>query len=233
MKRDGEMARILVVEDDARMRELLGEGLREEGYEVASVATGVDALIEVTQHDCDLAVVDVMLPGMDGFEVCRKIREFGSRLPIIVITARDAVEDRIAGLDSGADDYLTKPFHFAELVARIRAQLRRQSASPQENLTAADLHLDLVSVRAYVDGRPLPLSMKEFFLLKDLVVHLGEIRSRTQILEEVWGSVQTYSPTVVDQYVSYLRKKLSLNGSGIQIATERGRGYRLLFDEEL
>lgn len=226
------MARILVVEDDPTMGALLDRGLSEEGHDVTLVGNGVDALIAFSSGPLDVAVVDVMLPKMSGFEVCRRIRESGSQLPVIVITARDSVDDRIFGLDAGADDYVTKPFHFGELSARIRAQLRRQSGAPQPVLEVGALRLDSLAARASVHGRPFPLSMKEFALLRHLAAHPGEVCSRANILDEVWGSVEHFEPTIVDQYVSYLRKKLEPSGAGVRIATVRGAGYQLVTSSE-
>lgn len=220
-------ARILLVEDDPAMGAVVRDGLSEDGYAVTLVANGVDALIAFANDEFDVAVIDVMLPQMSGFEVCRRIRESGSALPVLLITARDAVEDRIFGLDSGADDYVTKPFHFGELSARIRAQVRRQASSPKPVVLAGDVRLDALAVRATVRDKPFPLSVKEFSLLRLLAVQLGEVVSRPEILEEVWGSAENFEPTIVDQYVSYLRKKLDLARAGLRIVTVRGAGYRL------
>ncbi|PPF40691.1 DNA-binding response regulator [Rathayibacter sp. AY1A2] len=221
------MSRILVVEDDPQMGALVERGLREDGYDVQLVDNGVDALIAFTAGDVDVAVVDVMLPGMTGFEVCRRMRESGSTVPVVLITARDAVEDRIFGLDSGADDYVTKPFHFGELSARIRAQIRRRASGPQPVVQIGALRLDALSVRATVRERPFALSVKELTLLRFFAVHLDEVLTRTEILAEVWGSTETFEPTLVDQYVSYLRKKLAIADTGLRITTVRGAGYRL------
>ncbi|QHC65591.1 response regulator transcription factor [Rathayibacter oskolensis] len=221
------MPHVLLVEDDPEMGVLVQRGLREEGYEVTLVDNGVDALIAFANERLDVAVIDVMLPRMSGFEVCRRIRDTGSALPVVLITARDAVEDRIFGLDSGADDYVTKPFHFGELSARIRAQVRRLASTPQPVVHAGDVRLDALAVRATVRDRPFALSVKEFTLLRLLAVHLGETLSRPAILDEVWGSAENFEPTIVDQYVSYLRKKLDVAEAGLRIVTVRGAGYRL------
>ncbi|MGG7463344.1 response regulator transcription factor [Plantibacter sp. YIM 135347] len=226
------MTHVLVVEDDPTMGELIRRGLSEDGYTVTLVDNGVDALIAFANEPLDVAVIDVMLPQMSGFEVCRRIRESGSLLPVIVITARDAVEDRIFGLDAGADDYVTKPFHFGELSARIRAQVRRRAGAPQPIVQLGHVRLDVHAVRATVHGKPFALSVKEFSLLRDLGAHAGEVRSRPEILDEVWGSADRFEPTIVDQYVSYLRKKLDLVGAGVRIMTVRGAGYRLDVVEE-
>lgn len=218
---------ILVVEDDPDMRDLIREGLEGSGYAVRTAETGVDALVHAQQGEIALAVVDLMLPGMSGFEVCRRLREGDAALPILIMTARDAVEDRIQGLDSGADDYITKPFHFGELTARIRAQLRKRDSLAAPPLTAGNLALDAVRLRAEVAGRSLSLSVKEFLLLRDLVAHPGTARSRGDVLREVWGSEDDFDPTIVDQYVSYVRRKLDGAGATVHIVTVRGVGYRL------
>ncbi|MFC5502146.1 response regulator transcription factor [Lysinimonas soli] len=222
------MARILIVEDDARMGALVAEGLRDEGYDVEVVDNGVDALIAAANEDFAAAAIDVMLPEMSGFEICRHLRARGSTLPVLLLTARDAVEDRVLGLDSGADDYLIKPFAFVELSARIRALVRRDAAAPKSTLRVAQLELDSATVRASVAGRPLPLSTKEFALLRLLAARLGETLTRDEILGEVWGTTHHIDRNIVDQYVSYLRRKLDPTAAGVQIVTVRGAGYRLI-----
>ncbi|MFC6356460.1 response regulator transcription factor [Luethyella okanaganae] len=221
--------RLLVVEDDPDMGRLLERGLAAEGFEVTLTTSGMDALIalgRVGKPEYALAAVDVMMPGMSGFEVCRHIRESGGALPILLLTARDAVSDRVYGLDAGADDYLTKPFEFAELTARIRALLRRDKAIPTRN-TVGRITLDSHLHRADLDGRELPLSPKEFALLRLLATHAGTTVSRATILDEIWGGPENIAPNIVEQYVSYLRRKLDAVSSGLQIATERGTGYAL------
>ena len=218
---------ILVVEDDPAMGELVQRGLRDQGYEVTLVDNGIDALVAFANEKLDVAVIDVMLPRMSGFELCRRIRDTGSMLPLMLITARDAPDDRIFGLDSGADDYVTKPFHFGELSARIRAQVRRQSGSPKPVVQIGDVLLDALAVRATVRGHPFALSVKEFTLLRYLGMRAGEVRSRPEILDEVWGSADHFEPTIVDQYISYLRKKLGTAKANVRITTVRGAGYRL------
>lgn len=221
------VSRILVVEDDVEMGALIERGLVAEGYEVVLVGDGVQALIALAQGGFAAAAVDVMLPKMSGFEVCRRIRDSGSTMPVILLTARDAVEDRVFGLDSGADDYLTKPFAIAELNARIRAHLRRQSAGVKTTLVAGNLKLDTVAVRASVADRAVALSVKEFSLLRFLVSRAPAVLARREILEEVWGSAEHFESTLVDQYISYLRKKLDAAGATVRIVTVRGAGYRL------
>ncbi|WP_248703350.1 response regulator transcription factor [Curtobacterium sp. MWU13-2055] len=221
------MANILVVEDDPEMGALVERGLTGEGHTVTVVTDGVAALIQARSQAFDAAAIDVMLPEMTGFEVCRRLRELGSDFPVILVTARDAVDDRVFGLDSGADDYLTKPFAIAELNARIRAHLRRRAAGGTTTVEAGAVRLDTVAVRASVRGRDMPLSVKEFSLLRFLMQGAPDPRTRTEVLEEVWGSAEHFDPTIVDQYVSYVRKKLQASGADVAIRTVRGVGYAL------
>lgn len=218
---------ILVVEDDPEMGRLIERGLRAEGYDVVAVDNGVDALIAASREDFALAVIDVMLPRMSGFEVCRRIRESGSAMPVLLLTARNAVEDRVFGLDSGADDYLTKPFAFVELTARIRALLRREANGDRLTVTVGRIVLDSAALRVTVGGRQLSLSPKEFALLRFLATRTGTTVSRVDILEEVWGSAENIDHNIVEQYVSYLRRKLDPAGAGVRISTVRGAGYRM------
>ncbi|HEY4225833.1 MAG TPA: response regulator transcription factor [Pseudolysinimonas sp.] len=219
------MTRVLVVEDDPQMGRLVTDGLRGEGYDVTLVGTGVDALIAAANEEYGAAAIDVMLPEMSGFEICRHLRARGSTLPVLLLTARDAVEDRVQGLDSGADDYLIKPFAFAEFSARIRALVRRDAAAPKAAVRVGNLELDSATVRASVDGRPLSMSMKEFTLLRFFAAHLGQPVTREEILAEVWGTTHHIDRNVVDQYVSYLRRKLEPANAGVRIRTVRGTGY--------
>ncbi|MFZ7087965.1 response regulator transcription factor [Curtobacterium sp. RRHDQ10] len=221
------MAHILVVEDDHEMGSLVEAGLVGEGHTVTLVHDGVAALVSVGSEDFDAAAVDVMLPEMSGFEVCRRIREMGGTFPVVLVTARDAVDDRVFGLDSGADDYLTKPFALAELNARIRAHLRRQAAGASTIVQSGAVRLDTIAVRATVHGRDLPLSVKEFSLLRFLIQGAPEVRSRAEVLDDVWGSAAHFDPTIVDQYVSYVRRKLAAADADVAIVTVRGIGYRL------
>ncbi|MCU1416707.1 MAG: transcriptional regulator [Schumannella sp.] len=221
------MARILVVEDDETMGRLVADGLRADGYDVTVVGNGVDALVAVANDSFAAAAIDVMLPEMNGFEICRHLRQQGSTLPVLLLTARDAVEDRVLGLDSGADDYLTKPFAFAELSARIRALVRRDAATPRPLLRIGNVELDAAAVRATVAARVVPLSAKEFALLWMLASKAGETITRPEILTEVWGTTQHIDPTIVDQYVRYLRKKLDRLDSGVTVVTVRGAGYQV------
>jgi two-component system OmpR family response regulator len=219
--------RILVVDDDREMGALVADGLRADGYDVTVVENGVDALIAVANEQFSAAAIDVMLPEMSGFEVCRHLRRQGSTLPVLLLTARDAVEDRVLGLDSGADDYLTKPFAFAELSARLRALVRRDAVRPRPSLRIGALDLDAAAVRASTGGTTIPLSTKEFALIWLLASHVGETLTRPEILTEVWGTTRHIDPTIVDQYLRYLRKKLEPVDAGIRFVTVRGRGYRL------
>jgi two-component system OmpR family response regulator len=216
---------ILVIEDDAAMRVLLERGLAAEGYSVRAVDNGVDALIAAQSEPIDGAVVDVMLPGMSGFEFSRRIREAGETFPVLLLTARDAVEDRVFGLDSGADDYLTKPFDFAELSARVRAMLRRNAGGDRLRLGVGQLVLDSETLRITCGETTIPASPKEFALLRLLATEAGTAVSRQRILEQVWGGSEHIDPNVVDQYISYLRRKLSPAECGVKIVTVRGSGY--------
>jgi two-component system OmpR family response regulator len=220
--------KMLVVEDDADMARLIERGLTAEGYEVTAVSNGVDALIAMRDNDYSAAAVDVMLPGMSGFELCRHIRAAQNPVPVILLTARDAIEDRVFGLDSGADDYLTKPFAFAELSARVRALLRRDSTHAKPHIVVGRLVIDSLEHRAMVGGKELPLSPREFTLLRLFANHVGTTLSRVTILEEVWGTAENIGQNVIDQYVSYLRKKLDSADAGLRIVTERGQGYRII-----
>jgi len=219
--------KLLVVEDDPDMGGLVQRGLTAEGYDVTLVTNGVDALIALRGDVFSAAAIDVMLPGMSGFEVCRHVREAANPMPILLLTARDAIEDRVHGLDSGADDYLTKPFAFAELAARIRALLRREPSGMRPQVTVGRLTIDSHEHRALVAGTEMPLSRREFTLLRLFATNPDKTLARADILETVWGSSDNIGTNVIDQYVSYLRKKLESAGAGLAIVTERGRGYRL------
>lgn len=220
------MKSILIVEDDGELGRSLERGIRAEGYQTTLVDNGVDALIAFAEHPPSAAVVDVMLPQMSGFEMCRRVRQTGSTVPILMLTARDGIDDRVAGLDSGADDYLIKPFDFAELFARLRALTRRAPAA-QLHWRVGDLALAVERGAVAVNGASLQLSRREFDLLRALVQRAGETVSRTALLTEVWGS-EHFESNVVDQYVGYLRRKLDAAGSETSIATVRGVGFRLI-----
>jgi two-component system OmpR family response regulator len=219
--------RVLVVEDHARMAAVIGRGLREEGYAVDVAATGEDGTWLATENDYDAIVLDVVLPGIDGFETCRRLREAGRWAPVLILTARDAVEDRIRGLDSGADDYLTKPFSFAELLARLRALLRRGVAERPAELRAGDLALDPARRLVQRGGIRVDLTAKEFALLEFLMRHPDEVLSRSQIIEHVWDFAFEGDSNVVDVYIRYLREKIDRPFGRRSIETVRGAGYRL------
>ncbi|MCU1596932.1 MAG: transcriptional regulator [Glaciihabitans sp.] len=221
------MTKILIVEDDPTMGALLERGLGDEGYEVVRVENGIDALIAVSNDSFSAAAIDVMLPEMSGYEICRHLRNQGNLLPVLLLTARDSIDDRVHGLDSGADDYLTKPFAFAELSARIRALVRRDNAMPKPVMSVGSLELDVQAIRASLGGRIVPLSTKEFSLLRMLASRNGAVTTRSEILQEVWGTTRHIDPTIVDQYVRYLRRKLQPLNSGVEIITVRGSGYSL------
>ena len=225
------MTKILIVEDDPAMGSLLERGLTDEGYDVVRVVNGIDALIAVANNDFSAAAIDVMLPEMNGFEICRHLRKHGNLMPVLLLTARDSIDDRVLGLDSGADDYLTKPFAFAELSARIRALVRRDTAVPKQVIRVGMLQLDVQAVRATFNDKPLPLSTKEFSLLRFLAGQDGRVVGRTEILQDVWGTTRHIDPTIVDQYVRYLRRKLEPVDSGVTIQTVRGSGYALKIAE--
>jgi two-component system OmpR family response regulator len=222
------VVRVLVIEDEPEMAALLARGLQAAGYDVDAAPNGIDAMGLALAAEYDLAVVDVMLPGMSGFELCRRLGESTPATSILLLTARDAVDDRVRGLDAGADDYLTKPFDFAELTARLRA-VQRRKAPDNTRLETGNMRLDLLRQQVQIGDRALRLSRTEFDLLRLLAEREGEVLSRSEILEAIWGST-TYHPNIVDQYVSYLRKKLDPAGATARITTARGVGYRLSVD---
>jgi two-component system OmpR family response regulator len=223
------VADVLVVEDEPRMRGLLVQALEDEGYRVEAVGDGLAGLLLLRSRPFDAAAIDVALPGMTGVELCRHVRREGLSVGIVLVTARDGLEDRILGLDSGADDYLVKPFALEELAARIRALLRRSAASGGR-LEVGDLVLDPPAVRATVSGRTVPLSVKEFGVLRALAARSGDAVDRRTLLAEVWGDPDRFDGAIVDQYVSYVRKKLAAATARVRIETVRGVGYRLRSD---
>jgi two-component system OmpR family response regulator len=223
----GDGVRALIVEDELRMAALLKRGLEEDGYAVDVVNTGTDAVWQANEFSYDAVVLDVMLPGLDGAQVCRRLRESGRWMPVLMLTARDAVEDRVRGLDAGADDYLTKPFSFAELSARMRALIRRGVVERPSELHAADLRLDPATRQAWRGQVELELSTKEFALLELFLRHRGQVLTRTRILEHVWDFAYDGVSNVVDQYVLYLRRKIDRPFGLEQLETVRGAGYRL------
>jgi len=220
--------RILVAEDDVRMAAMLRRGLSEDGYAVDVVGDGLEALWQATEVEYDAIVLDLMLPGADGFEVCRRLRQANRWSPVLLLTARTDVRDRITGLDSGADDYLAKPFSFSELSARLRALIRRGSPRRPTVLTAGTLRLDPAARLAWREDTVLELSAKEFALLELFLRHPGEVLTRARILEHVWDFAYEGVSNVVDQYVAYLRRKIDRPFGIEQLETVRGAGYRLL-----
>lgn len=219
--------RVLVVEDDTQLGPLLVRGLTEEGYDATWLEDGTSALIQSQGGGFSVAVLDVMLPGMSGFELCRRLRDAHPALVILMLTARDEVDDRVKGLDSGADDYLVKPFAFTELAARLRALRRRENLTTSPRLEIAGLLIDSHDHTVTASGVPVPLSPKEFALLRLLAQNLDQTLPREQILLEIWGTVQHTDPNIVDQYISYLRRKLDPVDSGVTVRTVRGVGFRL------
>jgi two-component system OmpR family response regulator len=219
--------RVLVVEDEVKMASLLKRGLEEEGHAVDLASDGATGVWMGTENPYDAIVLDVMLPDVDGFGVCRKLREAGRWSPILMLTARDAVDDRVAGLDAGADDYLTKPFSFAELLARLRALQRRGEPERPAVLTVDDLVMDPATHRVVRAGVPIQLTRKEFSLLEYFVRHPGEVLSRTKLIEHVWDFSFESDSNVIDVYVRYLRQKIDRPFGKESLETVRGVGYRL------
>jgi two-component system OmpR family response regulator len=219
--------RVLVVEDDAAMASMVVRGLRRAGYAVDTVATGTDAVWTIVENDFDAVILDAMIPAPDGFEVCRQIRERQRWVPVLMLTARDGTHDKVRGLDAGADDYLTKPFAFDELLARVRALTRREPAQRPVVLRVGDLALDPATRSVHRGTAPIPLSAKEFALLQELMRRAGETLTRTYLIEHVWDVAYDGGSNVVDVYVRYLRDKVDRPFGRDTIRTIRGAGYRL------
>jgi len=219
--------RLLLVEDDARIARFVAKGLREQAYAVDVAATGDDALYQAAIHPYDLVILDVMIPGRDGFEVCRELRKSGQRMPILMLTARDAVEDRVTGLDHGADDYLTKPFEFRELLARLRALLRRSGELRPARITVADLTLDTGAQSASRGGRAIVLTAKEYALLEFLARNAGRVVGRAEIAEHVWDEEFDPFSNLIEVYVNRLRRKIDEDSPNPLLHTRRGAGYVL------
>jgi two-component system, OmpR family, response regulator len=223
--------RVLVIEDHAAMADLVQRGLREEGHAVDVAVDGEDGVWMATEADYDAIVLDVMLPGADGFEVCRRLREAGRWTPVLMLTARDGVDDRVRGLDVGADDYLTKPFSFVELAARLRALLRRGAPERPPVLVVGDLTLDPSTRKVRRGDESIDLTAKEFAVLELFMRHPGRVLSRTEVIEHVWDFAFDGDSNVVDVYVGYLRNKIDRPFGRETIQTVRGAGYRLQDDE--
>ena len=217
--------RLLLVEDDPRIARFVAKGLREQAYAVDVTANGDDALYEAAINSYDLVILDVMIPGRNGFEVCRELRRAGQRMPILMLTARDAVEDRISGLDHGADDYLTKPFEFRELLARLRALLRRSGELRPARICVADLVLDTGAQSVSRAGRNIPLTTKEYALLEFLARNAGRVVGRAEIAEHVWDESFDPFSNLIEVYVNRLRRKIDAEGNKPLLHTRRGAGY--------
>lgn len=219
--------RILLVEDEANAARMLAKGLREQSFAVDVAADGETALYQSSINDYDLIILDVMLPRKSGFEVCREVRKTGSSVPILMLTARDAVQDRIVGLDNGADDYLTKPFDFHELLARVRALLRRGQTLHPATLEIADLTIDTRGRRVKRANRSIDLTAKEYALLEFLARHAEEVVGRAQIAEHVWENDFDPFSNLIEVYMQRLRRKIDEGHSQKLLRTQRGEGYLL------
>ena len=221
--------RILVADDDAAVRESLGRALRLEGYEVELASDGAEALERLAANgdDPDLVVLDVLMPNVDGLEVCRTLRRTGSRLPVLMLTARDEVSDRVAGLDAGADDYVVKPFALAELLARVRALLRRSADEAVDILRFADVELDPSTREVHRGGDRVELTRTEFALLELFLLNPRQVLTRSIIFERVWGYDFGFGSNSLDVYIGYLRRKTEAGGKSRLIQTIRGVGYAL------
>lgn len=221
------MQSILLIEDDLKLGQVLGQGLREYGFSVAVARTGPEGLALTLEGSFDALVLDLMLPGMNGFDLLKELRRKGHAVPVLILTARSGVEDRVRGLELGADDYLPKPFDLRELIARVRAISRRQTGSAQAPLTVADLRLDPVSHTVTRAGRPIELSVKEFALLEYLMRNKQMVVTRSMILDRVWDLNYEGTSNLVDVYINYLRQKVDKDADLKLIHTIRGVGYSL------
>jgi heavy metal response regulator len=217
--------RILIIEDEGKIAAFLKRGLKEEGYAVDVAADGEQGYFLASTQDCDLIILDLMLPGLDGLDLCRKLRAEGNEARILVLTARDKVRDKVQGLNAGADDYLTKPFAFEELLARVRALLRKREAGSPTKLQVADLTMDLLTHKVLRAGREIELTSREFALLEYLIRNVETVVTRTMIAEHVWDVNFDTFTNVIDVYMSYLRNKIDRDFPDKLIRTVRGRGY--------
>jgi DNA-binding response OmpR family regulator len=219
--------RLLLVEDEARIAHFVAQGLREESYAVDVVGNGKDALYQTEINDYDVVILDVMIPGLDGIATCRAIRAKGKRIPILMLTARDGVQDRITGLDAGADDYLTKPFEFGELLARLRALLRRPRELRSPQIVVEDLVLDTASQTVKRGSRAIPLTAKEYALLEFLARNAGRVIGRAEIAEHVWDESFDPFSNLIEGYINRLRRTIDEETAKPLLQTRRGSGYIL------
>lgn len=219
------MPRVLVVEDEKKLLASLKKGLEQEGYEVITAATGEEGYYAATTEKMDGLILDLMLPGRDGLQVLHDLRSRGFSQPVLILTARDSVDDRVAGLDGGADDYLVKPFAFAELLARLRALLRRDIGARELMLRVADLEMDLIARRVVRDGEEIEVSQREFELLAYFLRHVNAVVTRDMLARDVWQEPMGVLTNVIDVYVGLLRKKVERPGLQQLIHTVRGVGY--------
>ena len=219
--------RILIIEDEKKIAEFIRRGLKEENYAADKALTGPEGLQLALENPYDLLILDLMLPGLDGLSLCARLREEGFLKPILMLTAKDRVEDKVKGLDSGANDYLTKPFAFEELLARVRVLLRKSPAEPATLLKAGDLEMDLLSHKVKRGAQEITLSSKEFALLEYLIRNEGAIVTRTMIAEHVWDINFDTDTNVIDVFINHLRKKIDQESSKKLIHTIRGKGYTL------
>ena len=224
--------RVLFAEDDPGVLRFVAKGLKEQAYAVDVASDGREALEQAEINSYDLIILDVMLPGLSGFEICRKLREAGQRVPVLMLTARDAVQDRVAGLDHGADDYLTKPFEFRELLARMRALLRRPAELKPAQISIADLTLDTATQTAKRAGRAIPLTHKEYALLEFLVRNAGRVVGRAEIAEHVWDERFDPFSNLIEVYVNRLRRKIDAPKEIPLLHTRRGAGYLLALEDQ-
>jgi DNA-binding response OmpR family regulator len=219
--------RILITEDEKDLADALARGLRQQGYAADIAYDGEEALVMAEVNDYDLIILDLNLPKVDGVEVCRRIRASGSPVGILMLTARSSLDDRVNGLDEGADDYLVKPFHFPELLARVRAILRRESETRHPILRIGDMVLDPNAIKGYFRGSEIALTIKEFAILEYLMRNAGRVVSQEEMLEHVWSDDTNMFTHTVKVHIKNIRKKLSAAGAGNLISTVKGRGYLL------